>query len=233
MDENKKKPNNRLREIRTSKNLTLQQVADSIGVGNNTISRYENGTREPNIQTWYKLAKFFKVPTAYLQGIETTEFGNKLTKTIVHYHIDRSELAAESGFREPLIGMWEHGFALPDDSQINNLAHGLCILISRATGKKLDESAIVKSLNSSYMDTIGDDLTDVIVQDDELNIDASNDVKNSHFYVSLDDMLKPIDQRHKAFYLNDKKLVNDEVNTIATTLRGIIATREQNKDSNK
>lgn len=64
-----KKPHNRIAELRKEKGLTLQQVADAIGVGNNTISRYENGKREPKLETWFKLSDFFDVPVSYLQGI--------------------------------------------------------------------------------------------------------------------------------------------------------------------
>ncbi|WP_251574580.1 helix-turn-helix domain-containing protein [Limosilactobacillus agrestimuris] len=64
-----KKPHNRIAELRKEKGLTLQQVADAIGVGNNTISRYENGKREPKLETWLKLASFFDVPVPYLQGV--------------------------------------------------------------------------------------------------------------------------------------------------------------------
>ncbi len=64
-----KKPHNRIAELRKEKGLTLQQVADAIGVGNNTISRYENRKREPKLETWFKLSDFFDVPVSYLQGI--------------------------------------------------------------------------------------------------------------------------------------------------------------------
>lgn len=64
-----KKPHNRIAELRKEKGLTLQQVADAIGVGNNTISRYETGKREPKLETWIKLADFFNVPVSYLQGV--------------------------------------------------------------------------------------------------------------------------------------------------------------------
>ena len=68
MSENKK-PHNRIAELRKEKGLTLQQVADAIGVGNNTISRYETGKREPKLETWLKLADFFGVSVSYLQGV--------------------------------------------------------------------------------------------------------------------------------------------------------------------
>lgn len=80
------KPHNRIAELRKEKGLTLQQVADAIGVGNNTISRYETGKREPKLETWLKLADFFGVSVSYLQGISN----NRITiQTVDKYLIDK------------------------------------------------------------------------------------------------------------------------------------------------
>lgn len=66
---------NRIKEVRKKKGLSLQQVADAVGLGNNTISRYETGKREPKLETWKKLADFFNVSVPYLQGIEDKHNG--------------------------------------------------------------------------------------------------------------------------------------------------------------
>ncbi|NHL82864.1 XRE family transcriptional regulator [Lactobacillus helveticus] len=71
---------NRIKEIRKKKGLSLQQVADAVGLGNNTISRYETGKREPKLETWKKLANFFGVSVPYLQGIEP-DFSKVTVKT--------------------------------------------------------------------------------------------------------------------------------------------------------
>lgn len=63
-----KKPRNRIAELRKESSLTLQQVADTIGVGNNTISRYETGKRKPSKEVLTKLSNLFKVPVSYLAG---------------------------------------------------------------------------------------------------------------------------------------------------------------------
>ncbi|QLL69773.1 helix-turn-helix transcriptional regulator [Lactobacillus sp. 3B(2020)] len=62
---------NRIKQLRQERGLTLQRVADELRVGNNTISRYETGKREPKLSTWKKLADFFGVSIPYLQGIES------------------------------------------------------------------------------------------------------------------------------------------------------------------
>lgn len=62
--------NNRLKEVRKDKKLTIQQVADAIGVGRNTISRYENGKHQPRPKTWVKLSNYYKIPVPYLMGFK-------------------------------------------------------------------------------------------------------------------------------------------------------------------
>lgn len=66
---------NRIKELRKKKGLSLQQVADVVGVGNSTISRYETGKREPKLETWKALSDFFGVTIEYLQG--TTSYIKK------------------------------------------------------------------------------------------------------------------------------------------------------------
>ena len=60
---------NRLKEIRESKGLTLEDVGKGVGLATNTISRYETGKREPKLETWKKLANFFGVSVPYLREI--------------------------------------------------------------------------------------------------------------------------------------------------------------------
>lgn len=60
----------RLKDLRTEQNLTTIQLAKELGVGDSTISRWENGLRIPNIDNLYNIALFFKVSADYLIGLE-------------------------------------------------------------------------------------------------------------------------------------------------------------------
>ena len=65
---------NRLKELRHEKNLTLKEVSSQLEKNNLKISpdalgKYERGDREPKLDTWQKLADFFNVPVDYLLGI--------------------------------------------------------------------------------------------------------------------------------------------------------------------
>ena len=59
----------RLRELREEKGLYQIHLAKELNVSIKTISNWERGTREPDIATIIKLAKFFEVTTDYLLGV--------------------------------------------------------------------------------------------------------------------------------------------------------------------
>ena len=59
-----------LKELREWKGISQMQLAEEIGVNHRTISQYENGTREPDIQTIKKLCKYLGVTAGQLIGTE-------------------------------------------------------------------------------------------------------------------------------------------------------------------
>lgn len=56
----------RLRELRTSRGLTQQEVATAIGCSANNYARYEREEREPDNATLKLLSKFFEVSIDYI-----------------------------------------------------------------------------------------------------------------------------------------------------------------------
>ncbi|MDO4976826.1 MAG: helix-turn-helix transcriptional regulator [Eubacteriales bacterium] len=60
----------RLKDLRTSKNLTQKQLGDMVGVKNSIISFYENGDRMPSPEVIRLLAYYLHVTSDYLMGIE-------------------------------------------------------------------------------------------------------------------------------------------------------------------
>lgn len=59
---------NRIKECRKAAGMSQTELSNILGVGNNTINRYENGKREPNLATWERLAKALHTNPAYLVG---------------------------------------------------------------------------------------------------------------------------------------------------------------------
>ena len=51
----------RLRELRLERNMSQQRLAMELSMTQNTISRYENGEREPGIKELIRIADYFNV----------------------------------------------------------------------------------------------------------------------------------------------------------------------------
>jgi transcriptional regulator with XRE-family HTH domain len=51
----------KIKEYRTARNITQQELAEQLSTTSQTISRYESGILEINQESLYKLAEFFKV----------------------------------------------------------------------------------------------------------------------------------------------------------------------------
>ncbi len=52
--------------LRISKGLTQRELALVLKIKQNTLSQYENGSRQPDIETLMEIANYFEVSTDYL-----------------------------------------------------------------------------------------------------------------------------------------------------------------------
>ncbi len=57
-----------LKVLRTEQNISQQQLADVIGVSQQSVNKYENHSVEPDINTMIKIADYFCVSVDYLIG---------------------------------------------------------------------------------------------------------------------------------------------------------------------
>ncbi len=60
---------NNLKELRLEKELGQVELAKAIGVSKGVISLWENGLREPNMNSLIILAKFFNITIDELVGL--------------------------------------------------------------------------------------------------------------------------------------------------------------------
>lgn len=58
--------NNRLRELRTEKNYTQLKVALDLNLNQNSVSRYENGSREAGYDLLIRFADYYGVSIDYI-----------------------------------------------------------------------------------------------------------------------------------------------------------------------
>lgn len=102
-----KKYSNRIRELRQSKSLNQEQLAEQIGLTKQAISQYERGERRPSMAVLESLCDFFNVSSDYLLGKDdvTLRFVGKE---------DIERLEAPRSVRIPVLGRVAAG--IPIDS---------------------------------------------------------------------------------------------------------------------
>ena len=66
----------RLKELRKKKGISQLKLAMDLSLNQNSVSRYENGTREADYETLIKIADYFHVSIDYL--LERTDNPNTL-----------------------------------------------------------------------------------------------------------------------------------------------------------
>lgn len=69
VDFNAIKMGKRIKELRVECEMSQKVLAEKIGVAQNTIAQYENGTAKPSLEVLVKLAHTFNSTTDYILGI--------------------------------------------------------------------------------------------------------------------------------------------------------------------
>ena len=60
----------RLKQLRTEKNIGQNALAEALGISNASISYWETGKQIPSSEAVFKLAQFFGVSADYLLGLK-------------------------------------------------------------------------------------------------------------------------------------------------------------------
>ena len=158
---------NRLRQVRKQKEITLKEVAEDVGIADNTLQQYETEKREPKKETWIKLADYYCVPVAYLMG---------LPSGLVEY-IDQLGYLNFEKLHEFII-QWAEDRNMIKPDRLTGLAQ-----LAKVTEELGELSAgINKNDEDKTKDSLGDIMVTLIILAQDLNLDLL-DCLNSAYRV--------------------------------------------------
>ncbi|MBR1811733.1 MAG: helix-turn-helix transcriptional regulator [Clostridia bacterium] len=86
-----------LKMLRARKRISQQQLADMLGVSQQSVNKYENHDVEPDIDTLIKMADFFNTSVDFLIGHTDIEH---VFETVNKYDLNVHEVALIENFRE-------------------------------------------------------------------------------------------------------------------------------------
>lgn len=85
-----------LKELRTQAGISQQQLADVVGVSQQSINKYENHNIEPDIRTLVALADFFETSVDYLIGHTDV---THIIEPVTQFDLNAQEAALITDFR--------------------------------------------------------------------------------------------------------------------------------------
>ena len=158
---------NKLRRVRKQKGLTIKEVAEDVGIADNTLQKYETEKREPKKETWIKLADYYDVPVAYLMG---------LPDGLVQ-HINKSQAMTFEELHEAII-QWANDRNMIKQDKLTVLSQ-----LAKVTEEHGELSAgINKNDEDKTKDSLGDIMVTLIILAQDLNFDLL-DCLNSAYRV--------------------------------------------------
>lgn len=66
--------NERIKQLRTERNITQVELAKSLSVSKQSVSNWENDNIQPSIDMLVKIAAYFSVSTDYLLGLDNKKY---------------------------------------------------------------------------------------------------------------------------------------------------------------
>ncbi|MFD1316997.1 helix-turn-helix transcriptional regulator [Loigolactobacillus coryniformis] len=79
----------KLKDLRSKKHVTQQEIADFLGISRPAYTAYESGKRQPDYDILKKLATYFNVTTDFLLGQnQTPEWADKRDTTDLKKFLD-------------------------------------------------------------------------------------------------------------------------------------------------
>lgn len=137
----------KIAELRKACDMSQKELANKLSISPSTVGMYEQGRREPDLETVKKIASLFGVTTDYLLGAEGDTMGTEETINEITQRVGRNirsireqaglsqdEFAEGFSVKQPTVANWETGKRQPD---LNML-----IQIAQFGGTTLDDLAM-------------------------------------------------------------------------------------------
>lgn len=131
----------KLQKLRQSKNLSQQELSDTLNIGRSTLANYEQGKREPNFDTIKKVANYFNVSVDYLFGYNdccdnSCTCGTRIKEALRIRGMKQSELAKKTGISKSMISEYLHDKYEPKQGNVQLIAEALNIPINYLLGQE-------------------------------------------------------------------------------------------------
>lgn len=171
---------NRIKELRTSKNLTQEDIAKMVKVSKATISNYEKGKVSPPIELLIKLAKRYDVSIDWLCGLSNEEIPRLMSYGDAFFRLVEIDKVI--------------GFSVEDVTFFSNL-RGTAVLFDATLTKALEEYQEMVNLRDN--NTISEHLFNLWISDKVQQLDKQYRLLSNQTLKNLKKMDKDLEKSIK------------------------------------
>ena len=171
---------NRIKELRTSKNLTQEDIAKMVKVSKATISNYEKGKVSPPIELLIKLAERYDVSIDWLCGLSYEEIPRLMSYGDAFFRLVEIDKVI--------------GFSVEDVTFFSNL-RGTAVLFDATLTKALEEYQEMVNLRDN--NTISEHLFNLWISDKVQQLDKQYRLLSNQTLKNLKKMDKDLEKSIK------------------------------------
>ena len=171
---------NRIKELRTSKNLTQEDIAKMVKVSKATISNYEKGKVSPPIELLIKLAERYDVSIDWLCGLSNEEIPRLMSYGDAFFRLVEIDKVI--------------GFSVEDVTFFSNL-RGIAVLFDATLTKALEEYQEMVNLRDN--NTISEHLFNLWISDKVQQLDKQYRLLSNQTLKNLKKMDKDLEKSIK------------------------------------
>ena len=171
---------NRIKELRTSKNLTQEDIAKMVKVSKATISNYEKGKVSPPIELLIKLAERYDVSIEWLCGLSNEEIPRLMSYGDAFFRLVEIDKVI--------------GFSVEDVTFFSNL-RGTAVLFDATLTKALEEYQEMVNLRDN--NTISEHLFNLWISDKVQQLDKQYRLLSNQTLKNLKKMDKDLEKSIK------------------------------------
>ena len=171
---------NRIKELRTSKNLTQEDIAKMVKVSKATISNYEKGKVSPPIELLIKLAERYDVSIDWLCGLSNEEIPRLMSYGDAFFRLVEIDKVI--------------GFSVEDVTFFSNL-RGTAVLFDATLTKALEEYQEMVKLRDN--NTISEHLFNLWISDKVQQLDKQYRLLSNQTLKNLKKMDKDLEKSIK------------------------------------
>lgn len=150
-----------LKELRKKFNITQEKLAHDINVKQNTISNYENGSSEPDLETIKKLAKYFNVTIDYLLNTTNSDIMFRLRDLRVKKGISQKNLAESLNISRESISKYENGEQEPSYATLKRISKYFDVSIDFLLGSNDEDLIVISKQDLLRLKNAADTINDI------------------------------------------------------------------------